>query len=284
MSSNNNNSIHWFPGHMTKALRLIEANAGLCDVIVYVLDSRAPYSCLNPSLDSVIGGKPIVYALNKADLTLPSKLRDVAARLTVRGNIAAAIDSTKSNDAKIVVSLIKRICKARLDKFAVKGVKIALRAMVVGVPNSGKSTLINNLAGLSKTVVGNRPGVTRGKQWVRVDDYLEVLDTPGTLYPKIEDQETAYKLAAIGSIKDDVVDTNELAVRVIKMLDGTDPAIINTRYNIARDDGINGDELVAMIAKKRGYLMQGGVADIDRASAAIVDDLRKGRLGKVFLD
>ena len=276
--------IHWFPGHMTKALRLIEANVGVCDAVIYVLDSRAPYSCLNPSLDSIVGNRPIIYALNKIDLASQGKIKTVVASLSIGKNAAVAIDSTRSNDAKIVASLVKKACKARLDKFAAKGVKVSLRAMVVGVPNSGKSTLINNLAGLSKTVVGNRPGVTRGKQWVRVDDYLEVLDTPGTLYPKIEDQETAYKLAAIGSIKDEVVDTNELAVRIVSMLDKVDANIINDRYNITRESDIAVEEVVAQIAKKRGYLMQGGLIDIDRTSAAIVDDLRKGRLGRIYLD
>jgi len=293
---------------MTKALRLIEANVKLCDVIVYVLDARAPLSSLNPALDTIIGERAVIYALNKADLAPMGRVKEIAAKLTRGNRAAAAIDSTRSNDAKIVINLAKKLCAAKLNKFAAKGVKVPLRAMVLGVPNSGKSTLINNLAGGAKTITGNRPGVTRGKQWVRADDYLEVLDTPGTLYPKIEDQNTALKLAAIGSIKDEVVDIRELAVNLVGMLNKIDKGLIANRYGIidgisvvpsevegahgiassplaSRNDKTTSPEtVIKQIALKRGYLLQGGRPDTDRACMTLVDDFRKGRLGKIILD
>ena len=276
------NTINWFPGHMTKALRLIEGHVGLCDVVIYVLDARAPISCFNPALDGLIGERAVIYALNKADLAPAGRVREIAAKLSGHRRAAAAINSTRSNDAKIIANLAKKLCAAKLERFATKGVKVPLKAMVLGIPNSGKSTLINNLAGGAKTVTGNRPGVTRGKQWVRVDDYLEVLDTPGTLYPKIDNQNTALKLAAIGSIKDEVVDTRELAVALAAMLDKIDKRLIAGRYGTS--DNITPEAVIEQIALKRGYLLQGGRPDTDRACAALIDDFRKGRLGRIILD
>ncbi|MCL2370210.1 MAG: ribosome biogenesis GTPase YlqF [Firmicutes bacterium] len=301
-------TINWFPGHMTKALRLIEANLKLCDVVIYVLDARAPLSSINPSLNRLIGERAVVYALNKADLAHEGRIKEIADKLTGERRAAVTLDSTRSGGAKIIINKVKALCREKLDRYAAKGVKIPLKAMVVGVPNSGKSTMINNLAGGAKTVTGNRPGVTRGKQWVRADEYLEVLDMPGTLYPKLDNQDIAVKLAAIGSIKDEVLDMSDLAVRLVDMIIGIDSGLIGKRYGIRNeelgmrncgqenhDDNSNREiqnevqfeevtQIIEQIARKRGYLLSGGRPDLDRACMAVVDDFRKGRLGRICLD
>jgi len=300
MNGTQNTLIHWFPGHMTKALRLIEANLKLCDVVVYVLDARAPLSSINPSLNKLIGERAVVYALNKSDLAHEGRIREIADKLTGERKAAVTLDSTRSGGAKIVIAKIKKLCQLKLDKYEAKGIMVPLKAMVVGVPNSGKSTLINNLAGGAKAITGNRPGVTRGKQWVRADEYLEVLDMPGTLYPKLDNQDIAVKLAAIGSIKDEVLDISDLAVRLVDMILGIDAMLIKKRYEVDSEEwGLRrmreaeseeqfpfakATHIIAQIARKRGYLLSGGRADIDRACMTVVDDFRKGRLGRICLD
>lgn len=274
-------TIHWFPGHMTKSLRLIEENIKLVDAVIYILDARAPKSCINPSLDKIIKNKPVIYLLNKADLVKADYLNSIKASMKAEGKSVLALNSTISKSAIEIWSEIEKLCKERLDKAKAKGIKPTIRAMVIGVPNSGKSTFINNLSGVCKTVTGNKPGVTRGKQWVKVNDYFEVLDTPGTLYPKLDDQEKAKKLALIGSIKDEVLDFNELALYFIKLLDSIDPQIISARYNI--ETGLPSERL-EKIAFSRGLLQKGGIPDIDKAAVALIDDYRKGRLGKIALE
>jgi len=276
------NMINWFPGHMTKSLRMIDEEIKLVDVIVYVLDSRAARSCLTPEFDKRISNKKIIYVLNKADLS-DEKATKEWVKFFEKGNSAAlSVNSTASKSTKDIFEKAKALCKERLDNFKNKGVKRQLRAMILGVPNSGKSTLTNNLAGSAKTTVGNRPGVTRGKQWVKVNDYFEVLDTPGTLYPKIENIKTAHKLAFIGSIKDEILDRVDLAFHLVNELNLIDKNILKNRYNI--DDSPNGEETLNLIAKSRGYMLKGSMPDITRASHALIDDFRKGRLGRISLE
>ena len=275
-------NINWFPGHMSKSIRMIEADIKLVDLAIYVLDARAPYSCLNPEFDRLIGSKPVIYVLNKADLGLKSRLDDWTDKLSSSRTVAVTTVGTASGSANAIVVSAKKLCGAKLEKYLNKGVKTTIRAMVIGVPNCGKSTIINCLCRSAKTVTGNRPGVTRGKQWVRVNEYFEVLDTPGTLYPKLSDQKVARRLAYIGSIRDEVVDTTELAMEFMRELKEYDPTIIERRYKA--DTSLEGEALLEAAARARGLMLKGGVPDTERMAVAVLDDFRKGRLGKITLE
>lgn len=274
--------INWFPGHMTKSLRMMDENIDLIDVLIYVLDSRAPASCINPAFNKYTQKLPVVYVLNKIDLADPVATDDWKKYLTDKNSAALCLNSTMSGSSKAINKLTTELCFDKIKKYEIKGVKAVLRAMVIGVPNSGKSTLINNLCGKTKAVTGNKAGVTRGKQWVRVTDYLEILDTPGTLYPKINDQTLAKHLAYLGSIKDEVLDVYELALELLKELYLINKKIIDNRYNIESTD----DALATLekIAVAKGLRKKGGIIDEERASLMIIDDFRKGRMGRITLD
>ena len=278
-------NIQWFPGHMTKSLRQMEASLPLADVILYVLDARAPKSCINPVLNGMIQGKPIIYVLNKADLVPSSAMTAWREKLSGGTVSAVSINGTASGSAKAILPLVQKLAVVKIEKYRSKGISVSLRGMVVGVPNTGKSTLINNLCGQAKTVTGNRPGVTRGKQWVRINDYFELLDTPGTLYPKLNNQTIAQNLAYIGSIKDEVLDSFALSCVLLEDIHRIDPSVLKMRYGLFFDT-FKGDTIAAMeaIAKARGYLLRGGEPDTERAATAVLDDFRKGRLGKIILD
>ncbi len=273
--------INWFPGHMTKSLREIEESIKLVDAVVYVLDARAPLSCINPAFEKIISGKPVVYALNKADTVPEGDLPAWIDKLSVGNNIAVKLNSTASNAAGVISDRLKVLCSNKIERKRSKGIRAVVRAMIIGVPNSGKSTLINNLCGKAKTVTGNKAGVTRGQQWVKVSEYLEVLDTPGTLYPKLDNQTVALNLAFIGSVRDEVVDTYELSLELIKRLTETGDGI-EYRYGFS-PCGSAVDDL-GEIARRRGFMLKGGQPDLERASHAVIDDFRKGRMGKIILE
>ena len=273
--------INWYPGHMTKAMRMIEENLRLVDVIIYVLDARAPISCINPNFESMIARMPVIYAVNKAELGDGARVKECVDYLSVNGRTAITLSATTSRAAAPILSAIRSLCGAKIEKYRGKGVKTSIKCMVLGVPNTGKSTIVNNLCGSAKTMTGNKAGVTRGKQWVRVNDYLEVLDTPGTLYPKLGDQRIAKRLAYIGSIKDEILDTYELACSLAGELGAEYPEALIKRYNTEETDG---EACLAAIARSRGFLMRGGGVDTERAAVALIDDLRRGRLGAVTFD
>lgn len=274
--------LHWFPGHMTKSLRMMQENVKLVDIIFYVVDARAPKSCINPAFAPIIANKKIVYILNKADMISDTEADAWVNNLKTIGDDAISLNSTSSKSSRALVAIAKRLCADKIEKYKQRGIKACVRAMVIGVPNSGKSTLVNNLCGKASAVTGNRAGVTRGKQWVKIDDFFEVLDTPGTLYPKLSDQTAAARLAFIGSIKDEVVDKNELACLLIKELISIDPKIIENKYNIAVGDDLS--LVMSDISKERGYIMKGNLPDLDRTAVALIEDYRKGRLGKICLE
>jgi len=284
MSDKEQNIINWFPGHMTKSLREIESNLTLADVVIYVLDSRAPFSCLNPSFDSVVRNKPIVYVLNKADLVPFDALKVIVGKLSRENRYAVAVNATASNSTKVLMPIIEKLAQAKVEKYKAKGLNASLRGMVIGVPNCGKSTLINNAAAKAKTKTGNKPGVTRGQQWVRVNEKFELLDTPGTLYPKLINREVGLNLAFIGSVKDEVVDSVELAAELIKTLFRLDKNALVERYGIEFAMPLDVEFVLESIAVKRGFLIRGGEKDLEKAAKAIIDDFRKGRLGKIILD
>lgn len=275
--------INWFPGHMTKALRNMEKDIKIVDLIIYVLDARAPISCINPAINKIAERRPIIYVLNKADLVESKDLKFWQDYLSVNKNSVVALNSTASNSSKILKTAIIASLKEKIEAKKQKNVNMSIRTMVVGVPNCGKSTLINNLCGFAKTETGNRPGVTRGKQWVNIGDNIEVLDTPGTLWPSFENKITARNLAFIGSIKDNVLEITELAFSLIETVNQIKPSAIKERYGIDTE-GKETLEIFDEICEVRKCLLRGGEMDYDRCAVLIIDDFRKGKMGKIMLD
>lgn len=275
--------INWFPGHMTKAMRLIEENIKIVDAVIYVLDSRAVSACINPSFNGLIKNKPILYVLNKADTVEKSDLEKWCAYFDKKGYKYVTSNSANGKDNGKILKKLLEIMFDKIQRYREKGVNTPVRAMVIGIPNSGKSTLINSLCRGKKTITGDRPGVTKTKQWLAVTRGVDMLDTPGTLWPKLDDQELAEHLAFIGSISDDVLDIGEIAVQLIDFLHSKYPSALNDRYGLSGeyDDKI---QIFDEIAKKRGYVLHGGEFDYERTARAIVDDFRKQKLGKIMLE
>ena len=276
--------IQWFPGHMTKALREMEKEIKNVDLIFYCLDARAPLSCLNPKLSNLARNKKIIYVLNKSDLVDERNLERFKKMLTTSNSIALNINSVESNSTKILYDKAKLWLKDKFEQNKAKGLSYSIKAMVVGVPNVGKSTLINNFCKKAKTTTGNKPGVTKGKQWVAVDDCLVLLDTPGTLWPSFENEKTAKNLAYIGSIKDNVLDITDLAFYFIKDLVKLNKKLLEDRYEISINENQEIIEIFDDICLKRKCLLKQGELDYDRCATLILDDFRKGRLGKIVLD
>lgn len=276
--------IQWFPGHMSKALKMMENEIKVVDAVIYVLDSRAPFSCVNPKFTQVIKDKPVIYAFNKIDLAEKDKVNDWIKYFESLGGICVTINSTASGLGKNVENAIKKACSAKIEKYQNKGIKATLRALVLGVPNCGKSTLINNLCGRSKTVTGNIAGVTRGKQWVTIASGIELLDTPGTLWPAFDNNRVARTLAYLGSIKEDVLDINELAYDFIKDMIKIDKTLIENRYNIEIFDDMETIEIIDAICESRKYMLKGGDLDYDRCCAAIISDFKHGKFGCLTLE
>lgn len=274
--------INWYPGHMTKSIRMIEENIRLIDVLIYVLDARAPRSCINPDFNRYIQKLPVIYALNKSDLADDAETEKWRGVLSGPMSEVIALNSTVSKSSASVMSSIRRLCGGKINRYAAKGVKTTIKAMVLGVPNTGKSTLINNLIGKGKAVTGNKAGVTRGKQWFNAGDYTEILDTPGTLYPKLSDQTIARHLAYLGSIKDEVLDVTELSCQLLKELAAIKPDAIASRYGFVPDG--DGEMDLSSVCLARSFMLKGGIPDTERASKAVIEDFRKGRLGKITLD
>ena len=274
--------INWFPGHMIKALRVMEKEVKNIDIILYVLDARALLACLNPEFNKIIKNKPILFILNKIDIAdnvkiEKEKIEDCLLNYFSNKVDIVKLNSTMSGAKKIILQKINYLCREKIEKNASKNINAYIRGMVVGVPNCGKSTLINNLCGKGKTITGDKPGVTRGKQWVNVEKNIQILDTPGTLYPNLENQQFAKFLAYIGSIKDEVVDINELACDFISDVENQYGTILNNRYQVELL-GLP-FEKIQQIAIKKNLLIKGGEIDFDRTCFMIIDDFRKGRLG-----
>jgi len=276
--------IQWFPGHMTKAIRVMEKEIKLIDAVIYVLDARAPFSCVNPKFTKLIGNKPIIYVLNKADIAEDEKTKAWYDYFSKKGNACVIIDSTQSNSAKKIENALRVILQDRIKRLQDKQVTLTIRAMVLGVPNSGKSTLINNLSGKSKTATANRPGVTRGKQWVKLASGIEVLDTPGTLWPAFDNNHVALHLAYVGSIREQVLDIPDLSLHFINDVRAINPQLIKNRFNIEFNEETQAVEILEDIARVRGYKVSGGEIDYDRAAAAVLGDFKNARYGKLTLE
>ena len=274
--------INWYPGHMTKSIRMIEENIRLIDVLIYVLDARAPRSCINPDFNRYIQKLPVIYVLNKSDLADSAETEKWRGVLSGPMSEVVSLNSTVSKSSASVMASIRRLCGGKIDKYAAKGVKTTIKAMVLGVPNTGKSTLINNLIGKGKAVTGNKAGVTRGKQWFNAGEYTEILDTPGTLYPKLSDQTIARHLAYLGSIKVEQMFESEISCQLLKELSGRKPDSIVSRYGFVPVG--DGEKDLDAVCHARSFMLKGGLPDTERASKAVIEDFRKGRLGKITLD
>lgn len=274
--------IQWFPGHMTKALRMMEENVKLVDCLIYVLDSRCIAASFNHKLNELAQGKPILYVLNKADLVSREDLTEWLKYFKQNNMQVVVCNSANGNTSKVIDGL-KIINKSLIEKYQNKGVNRSIRAMVVGIPNSGKSTLINSLCGSKRTITGDKPGVTRGKQWVVLTKGVELLDTPGSLWPSFENQEHAKHLAFVGSINEDILNIVELAEEMIDFCRNNYYDSFMQRYKITELPNEN-NAAIEYIAKKRGFLLKGGVLDTERLAKTIIDDFRKGKLGLIMLE
>lgn len=275
-------TIQWFPGHMTKALRMIDENVKVVDGFIYVLDARAPYSSLNPEFLKRISNKPFLYVINKTDLADPQKTSQWKSYFERMGKKAVCINSVTANSSKLVYREILDLFSEKIERYKAKGVVKPIRLMVLGIPNCGKSTLINNFCGAKRANTGDRPGVTRGKQWLSVDDKIQLLDTPGTLYPSFENQDIARNIAYIGSINDDILDTDSLCLDLIAKLTELYPELLAERYNVKLSEAPL--ETYEAICKKRGFILRGGEFDYSRCARTVIDEFRKGRIGRITLE
>ncbi len=274
--------IQWFPGHMTKAMRMMEENVKLVDCVVSVLDARAAFACVNPRLEKLFQDKPVVYVLGKSDLVEKSDAARLCAAFSSQGKDAVCVSAF---DKRSVGRLYEHIVEALAEKqarYKEKGIVKPLRVMVAGIPNTGKSTLINAFAGAKKAVTGDKAGVTKGKQWIRLEG-LELLDTPGTMPPSFENQTYAKHLAYIGSINDDILDFEELTLELLAELAKIAPQALKEKYAIENFDAPP-LELYEQVCRRRGFLLRGGEFDYERCAKAVIDDFRKGKLGKIALE
>ena len=278
-------SIQWFPGHMTKTKRMIKANLPLVDAVVEIVDARVPESSKNPDLQSLIEGKPRIVILNKCDAADDDATQKWLSWYSRHGITAIAADCRSGKGLNKFVPAVKNVLSELLEKYESKGMKgRAVHLMVVGIPNVGKSSFINRLAGHKKAKVEDRPGVTRDKQWIRMSDDIELLDMPGVLWPKFEDMSVGEKLAFTGAVKDDVVDTEALASRLLYVLNGLYGSRITERYKIETSEEEDGYELLLKVGKARGMLISGGEINTERAAAMVLDEYRSGKLGRITLE
>ena len=276
--------IQWYPGHMNKALKMMENEVKNVDLIIYVLDSRAPFSCVNPKFTEIVKEKPIIYIFNKCDIADTDKVNEWMKYFSKENTKCIAMNSTMSGSSKKIESAIRELLKEKIEKYAKKSISMILRAMIIGVPNSGKSTLANNLCGKSKATTGNKAGVTRTKQWVKLGTGIEVLDTPGTLWPAFNNNQVAKHLAYIGSIKEEVLDIPELSLDFIADICKIDKLTLENRYNIAIDEEDMPIDILDKICVARKYVLKGGDIDYDRGSVAIINDFKQGKLGNITLE
>ena len=273
----------WYPGHMTKAKRMMQENIKLIDLVIELVDARIPVSSRNPDIDELGKNKSRLILLNKADLA-EDKWNDAWAEyFREKGFFVVKVNSKKGGGLKSIQGVIQEACKEKMERDRKRGIlNRPVRAMVVGIPNVGKSTFINALAGKACAKTGNKPGVTKGKQWIRLNKQVELLDTPGILWPKCEDQEVGLRLAFIGSIKDEILNTEELAAELIKFLNANYPGVLEEKYGVEPSD--DAYVLLAGIARSRNCLLKGSELDTEKAALLLLDDFRNGKLGRLTLE
>lgn len=278
-------NIQWYPGHMTKTYRMIEADLKLVDLVAEVIDARIPRSSRNPDIDELVGSKPRLIVLNRADQADPVLNKAWGKWFRDRGCAVLETDSKTGKGVDQFSNVAKEALKEQIARWREKGqVGRPVRVMVVGVPNVGKSTFINKVAKRKSAKAQDRPGVTRGKQWVAVDAGLDLLDTPGILWPKFEDQEVGRRLAYTGAIKDDIMDVEELGCTLMEELAAQYPQALSDRYKLTPEPGTPGWELLEAAGRKRGFLISGGEVDLNRMARVLLDEFRGGKLGRFTLE
>lgn len=277
-------NIQWYPGHMTKTRRQIEADLKLVDAVCEIVDARIPMSSRNPDIDAICGGKPRILVLNRMDLADPEATKKWAAFFREQGMSVIATDCKSRRGISDFTPAARRACAEKLERDAKRGMNRPLRVMVVGIPNVGKSTLINQISGRKGAKAENRPGVTRGKQWVTVDAGLQMLDTPGILWPKFEDPRVGMMLAYTGAVKENVIDLEELACFLMTLLHKHYPKALLDRYQVEAPEDTPGWELLEQAGRKRGYLVSGGEVNLERMARVLLDEFRGGKLGKFTLE
>ena len=273
--------IQWYPGHMTRAMRDMEAKRDLCDGVVCVLDARAPIATINQNLKKIFGEKPVLYVLNKADLADPNKTDAFLKYFEGKGKYVVKCDSTNTSTKRVLLQKLNAITEEKRERALAKGLNRTFRFMVAGIPNTGKSTIVNLLSGQKKAKTGDKAGVTRDVRWLKCGGF-DLLDTPGTMPPACENQYHARHLAYIGSINDDILDLDDIALELLGKLAEKYPSNLTERYGIT-----DYSEKLAMyeaVCKRRGFLFRGGEFDYERGAKAIMDDFRKGRTGKITLE
>ena len=282
--------LHWYPGHMTKAVRHMKEDIKLIDIVIELVDARIPISSRNPDIDSLAAGKSRVIILNKADMADDRETENWVQHFTDEGMIAVKLNSRSGNGMKQVKDAIAKAAEAKMARDRARGIlNRPVRAIVGGIPNVGKSTFINSFAGRAVTKTGNKPGVTKGKQWIRLNKQVELLDTPGILWPKFEDRKTAEHLAFIGSIKDEVIEKMELVLNLITELEENYSGLVASYYGFDNCEKTENKidfavKTLEAVAEKRALLKKGGETDTDKASKLILDDFKNGRLGKITLE
>lgn len=276
-------NVQWYPGHMTKAKRQMQEDVKLIDLIIELVDARVPLSSRNPDIDEIGKNKARLILLNKADLADEAQNEAWKTYFQEKGFYVVKVDSRNGAGMKLVQNVIQEACKEKTERDRKRGIKNRpIRAMVAGIPNVGKSTFINTFAGKACAKTGNKPGVTKGKQWIRLNKNVELLDTPGILWPKFENQEVGKRLAFIGSVKDDILNMEELALELISYLCKNYPGALEKRYNIA-EEGLP-VEILGEIARVRGCLKKGEELDYTKATGILFEEFRSGKIGRITLE
>lgn len=273
----------WYPGHMTKAKRQMQEDIKLIDLVIELVDSRIPLSSRNPDIDELGKNKARLILLNKADLADERQNEAWSDYFKGKGFYVVKLDARRSNGMKTIQNVILEACKEKIERDRKRGIKNRpVRAMVVGIPNVGKSTFINTFAGKACAKTGNKPGVTKGKQWIRLNKNVELLDTPGILWPKFEDQMVGLRLALIGSIKDEILNIDELSLELIKFLQKHYAGLLHDRYGV--DESQEAVKVLTEVAVNRNCIQKGGEPDYSKAATLIIDEFRSGRIGKITLE
>ena len=273
----------WYPGHMTKAKRMMQENMKLIDIMIELVDARIPLSSRNPDIDQLAANKSRLILLNKTDMADERVTAQWEEYFKEKGFYVARTNARSGKGVKGTQAIVMDACKEKLERDRKRGIKNRpIRAMIAGIPNVGKSTFINSLVGKACTKTGNKPGVTKGKQWIKLNKNIELLDTPGILWPKFEDQEVARKLAFTGAVKDDILDIEALASLLLENLSSLYPQALEERYKI--DTQGTGFELLENVGRKRGMLVSGGEVNTERAAITVLDEFRSGKLGRLTLE